>query len=275
MNEDVQIREATLEDIRAFYGKEPPVSVMAWVAVWRGRVACIAGIAFEPYGDVAFSDTVPDLDAPPITIWRTAKRMFDAMTAAGFPLIVPINRHKDKSSRFLESMGLRLSNEDQEGNALYEIRKFDMRKSSIAELEAAPNIHALLDEYAAECALKGLPHPAARAETYKNIEKTGMLHVFAAFLDGLVIGYITVLYSNLPHYEIPIAVSESYFVSKAYRNTGAGLALRRATEKLAEELGSPALLMSALTGSVLAEILEKSHDYEDANRVFIKRFRHV
>lgn len=148
-----------------------------------------------------------------------------------------------------------------------------VKKSSIAELEAQPNIHELLDQYAAECAIEGLPHPAAKAQTYKNIEKSGMLHVWAAFDDDLLIGYITMLASTLPHYEILVAVTESYFVTKDGRKTGAGTKLRNESEALARQLGSPGVIYSCPLGGVLARVLEGEDDCVETNRVFFKRFR--
>lgn len=123
MNADVEIRPATEEDLVKFYGQVPRTSVMAWIALWRGRVVCVAGIAFEQFGNVAFSDVLPEVDAPTITIWRAAKQMFDAMRAKGFPLIVAANRHKDKSDKFLQSVGFEIVREDPEGNILYALKK--------------------------------------------------------------------------------------------------------------------------------------------------------
>ena len=58
--------------------------------------------------------------------------------------------------------------------------------------------------------------------------------------------FATVLKAKLPRYAGPIAVTESFFVAKAHRRTGAGLELLRAGEDKARALGCPGLLVSAL-----------------------------
>lgn len=122
MHPDVVIRRATAEDIGAFYGQAIRPSVKAWVALWKGEVACIAGIAFEENGEVAFSDVKPSIDAPKITIWRTAKALLEEMKAKGLPLIVPLDRRRDKTEKFLMSLGLVWVGGD-DVNPIYGLRK--------------------------------------------------------------------------------------------------------------------------------------------------------
>lgn len=143
-------------------------------------------------------------------------------------------------------------------------------RSSIAALEAAPNIDALLAEYAAESAIAGLPPPAAKVETYRRLEAAGLLHTFTALHDGELAGFITVLASDLPHYGTTVAVSESFFVAQTHRKSGAGLRLLRAAEDKARALGSPGLLVSAPFGGRLFEVLPRV-GYRETNRVFFKK----
>ncbi len=145
-----------------------------------------------------------------------------------------------------------------------------IRNCTISEIEAAPNISELLEEYACESSISGLPHPSAKGEVYKLIESTGALHTIAAFLDDMLIGFVTILASPLPHYGILIAVVESIFVTKAHRKTGAGLKLIREAERYAKSVRSPGLLVSAPYGGDLAEVLP-SIGYVESNRVFFKR----
>lgn len=104
-NPDVEIRRASREDLEAFYGRETRPSCKAWIAFYKGEPACIAGIALERVGPVAFSDVKPDVNAPTITIWRAAKAMLDEMKERKLPLIVGINRLKPNSYKFLCSLG--------------------------------------------------------------------------------------------------------------------------------------------------------------------------
>ena len=142
---------------------------------------------------------------------------------------------------------------------------------TISELENAPNMHELMEEYAAESAIEGLPHPSAKAEIYKRIEESGMLATIGAKIDQELIGFVLVLASVIPHYGVNIATTESFFVSKPYRKTGAGIKLLRAAEEHAKQVGSPGLLISAPFGGTLAEVLPRQ-GYVETNRVFMKRF---
>ena len=145
--------------------------------------------------------------------------------------------------------------------------------SSVAELSAAREFPALAAEYAAESAIDGLPPPSAKMETYRRLESAGMLHAFAAHSDGTLVGFITVLAPVLPHYGVPVAVSESFFVAKAHRGSGAGLKLLRAAETKARALGSPGLLVSAPFAGSLFKVLPRV-GYVETNRVFFKKVAH-
>ena len=50
-----------------------------------------------------------------------------------------------------------------------------IRPSTVAEIEASPAFANLLAEYAAESAIKGMPEPAAKLETYRQLEAAGAL----------------------------------------------------------------------------------------------------
>lgn len=148
-----------------------------------------------------------------------------------------------------------------------------IRPSTVIELEAAPSFPDLLAEYAAESAIEGMPPPAARMETYRALHDAGVLHVLAAWVDGVLAGFITVLAAPLPHYGRIVAVSESFFVARAHRSTGAGLKLLHAAEDKARELGSPGLLVSAPYEGDLFRVLPRI-GYAETNRVFFKKVSH-
>lgn len=145
--------------------------------------------------------------------------------------------------------------------------------STVAKISTAAEFPALAAEYAAESAIDGLPPPAAKMETYRQLERAGMLHAFSARLDDALIGFITVLAPILPHYGVPVAVSESFFVAKTHRGTGAGLRLLRAAEDKARALGSPGLLVSAPFEGALLKVLPRI-GYVETNRVFFKKVAH-
>jgi GNAT superfamily N-acetyltransferase len=146
-----------------------------------------------------------------------------------------------------------------------------IRHCTVAEILQAPNIERITEEYAAESAIKGLPHPIAKMEMYYALETAGALYVIGAFVDGRPIGFISVLSTIMPHYSVCLSVSESFFVLKCARGSGAGLKLLRAAEARAREVGSPGLLVSAPHGGALAEVLPHV-GYRPSNAVFFKGF---
>jgi len=148
-----------------------------------------------------------------------------------------------------------------------------VNKISVAEFEAATNRNALLDAYADELAMDGLPHPKAKMEMYWQLEALTKLHIFGAYLDETLIGIVNVLMAENPHYGVDIAVTESIFVFKEHRKTGAGIKLLRAAEECAQSLGSPGIFVSAKVGSSLAAILEYNDAYVESNRTFFRKFK--
>ena len=132
----------------------------------------------------------------------------------------------------------------------------------------------LLLEYAAESAIKGLPPPSARLATYLTLEKIGSLVTFGAFVNENLLGFITVLSPVLPHYSVPVSVSESFFVAKAHRGTGAGLRLLHTAEKYVENAKSLGLLVSAPVEGSLIEVLPRV-GYTEVSRVFFRGVKNV
>lgn len=147
----------------------------------------------------------------------------------------------------------------------------EIKQITLTQLEKEPNLDALVEEYAAECAIHGLPHPAAKVDMYKTMELTGWLNAFGAYHEDKLIGFAFVIATVVPHYSALIASAESLFVAKAFRNTGAGTRLVRACEANAKAKGSPGILLTAPFGGPLAAMLDVSSAYTEVNRVFYRR----
>jgi GNAT superfamily N-acetyltransferase len=150
----------------------------------------------------------------------------------------------------------------------------DIQQVTISALEAEPNFKDLLAEYAAESAIDGLPPPSAKMEMYKALEKSGALVTWGAYVGGKLVGFITALSTVNPHYGVKITVSESFFVSKEYRKTGAGIKLRRIAEAHTDAIGSVGLLITAPFGSNLAAALPHE-GYRETNRVFFRKSKNA
>lgn len=145
-----------------------------------------------------------------------------------------------------------------------------VRQCTISEIQNAPNIDALTEEYVDESHSFELPTPSAQWDQYKNMESIGLLSAISAFIGNELIGFVTVIISVLPHHGKTIAVTESIFVTKAHRKSGAGLALIRAAESLAKEKGSPCLMVSAPHGGLLEKVMPRI-GYRHCTSAFVRQ----
>lgn len=145
-----------------------------------------------------------------------------------------------------------------------------IRACSVSDIMEDPAFPALIEEYARESAVDGMPSPNAKMETYIPMEVTGMLHPFGAYKGGELVGFISVLTPVLPHYGATVAVGESFFVSAPHRKGGAGLRLLKEVERVAAEQGSPGIFISAPLTGMLVEILPR-RGYTECSRMFFKK----
>lgn len=145
-----------------------------------------------------------------------------------------------------------------------------IQEVSVLDVLAAPEYPALIEEYAREASIEGMPEPRAKIESYAAYAQSGMLHVFGALAGKELVGFITILAPVMPHYSCPGAVTESFFVASAHRAGGPGLRLLAAAEQRAAEVGSPVLQVCAPMGGRLFQLLPKC-GYVETNRVFTKR----
>ena len=145
----------------------------------------------------------------------------------------------------------------------------DIRKVSVDSVLSDPDLISLLTEYGREVSFEAGPKPKPDFERYKVLEKSGSFHVLGCYDGNTLIGFMTILVAVLPHWGRMMGVSESYFVSSAYRKTGAGLALLHKGEIFAKELGAEYFLVSAPVGGRLEEVLPHV-GYDETNRVFLK-----
>lgn len=140
---------------------------------------------------------------------------------------------------------------------------------TVSDLWAHDGFRGLLDEYAEECLIEGMPTPKTRMAPYRQLEEMGLLSVYWAKGEDDLYGFISVLLCVLPHYGIMYAISESFFVSPKYRKSGAGLALLRQAEGKAKAANAPGLLVSAPYEGDLYKVLPH-RGYKETNRIFFK-----
>lgn len=146
----------------------------------------------------------------------------------------------------------------------------DTRVITFSELSADPMWPSLIEGYAEECAMEGLPPVNCQYAIYQQLCDAGALHILGAYHDDELCGFVIMLINVAPHYGVKIAATESFFVALDKRVTGAGLELLRSAERYAEDKGAEGFLVSAPTGGRLEQVLLKSSSYTERNRVFIK-----
>lgn len=147
----------------------------------------------------------------------------------------------------------------------------NITRSTVAEIERAPNLAELLDEYARESAVEGLGDASPQFATYHAMEAAGVMHLFAAYRGDYLIGFLIMIASVLPHFGKLAASTESFFVASAERKTGAGLGLLRHAMAHAEHLGALGFFVSAPVKSRLDYLLP-AIGFRETNRVYFKGF---
>lgn len=146
-----------------------------------------------------------------------------------------------------------------------------IRKCSVKELESNLNFHTLIKEYTEEAKIAELPNPDQTLASYRLLDSMPIFGSYGAFVDDMLIGFVAILTPIIPHYGVALAVTESLFVQKAYRHTGAGLKLLREAELHAKRMFAPGLLVSAPAQGQLAKVLPKM-GFRETNKVFYRGF---
>lgn len=141
--------------------------------------------------------------------------------------------------------------------------------ATVADLMADPDILALIAEYEAEAKSPELPAAQAQWDQYEALEQGGMLDIIAAREGGKLIGFVSLLRANLPHYGGIVSVVESLFVTAGRRRTGAGRALIKAAEAVAAHYATT-VLFTARAGSALEVVLPRL-GYRHSNTVFVRK----
>lgn len=144
-----------------------------------------------------------------------------------------------------------------------------IRPCTVAEVERAGTLPALLAQYGEESRIPEFGEASASFEIYRAMEAAGALHLVGIFAPYLV-GFASLLVYDMPHYQgRRISTMESLFVAQHARGGGTGLRLLRAAEARAKELGAIALMVSAPVGGRLAKVLPRS-GYRQTNEVFMR-----
>lgn len=145
-----------------------------------------------------------------------------------------------------------------------------IKKCTFDEIINHPNFETLASEYENEAKSTFMPPVKLTVDLYRNMEKLGILDVFGVFDEETLIGFAFILFTIIPHYSLKFTISDSLFIAKTHRKTGAGLKLIKAIEEDAKIDISPGILISAPSSGPLAELLPNI-GYTEINRIFFKR----
>ena len=127
----------------------------------------------------------------------------------------------------------------------------------------------LIAEYADECAINGMPRPEPSIELYERLETAGLLHCFGVYAGGCLVGFATIITNVVPHYNRVTAITESVFVSNAYRKSGVGLKLLKAIVEHSRRYKAVGLLISTPAGSRFSKLLARM-GYSLTNEVYFR-----
>ena len=111
----------------------------------------------------------------------------------------------------------------------------------------------ILAEYAKDCLVDGYE---PQEQIYENLDKAGLLYCFGAYIEGELLGFVSIIVGVMPHNGKKMATVESIFVRPRYRQYGAGLQLIIEAGDEAKELGCELIVYSARIGSALDKVLE-------------------
>lgn len=146
----------------------------------------------------------------------------------------------------------------------------EIKPCTVTEIMARTD---LTDKYAEESKAAGMPPYKLQQQTYLAMEKSGALTALGAYENNELVGFVVLLTMIVPHYSVKMTMTESIFVAKYKRNSGAGLKLIRAAEHHAKEHESYGLLITAPCEGQLADVLPKM-GYSHSRSVFLKGLAH-
>jgi GNAT superfamily N-acetyltransferase len=127
----------------------------------------------------------------------------------------------------------------------------------------------LFDAYAKESKNDLVPEHHPSDELYLAMEKENKIKVFGAYDGKELIGFLSVVYTPMPHYNTLSGQVESFFVLKEHRKFGTGQRLLKAAEKQAKLMGCTNLFFSAPVGGDLSKAA-KLFGYTNTSLVFMK-----
>ena len=116
-NPRLEIRPATIDDIKKFYGMDKlPFSAQCLAFFLDGELSGLGGVRFGNGYSIAFSDIRPDIRVSKMTIYRCALEIMKMVDAIKTPVVAIKNENLKSAKRLLESLGFVYERSDEEGD---------------------------------------------------------------------------------------------------------------------------------------------------------------
>jgi GNAT superfamily N-acetyltransferase len=128
-----------------------------------------------------------------------------------------------------------------------------IKTCTVADVITAPNYETLIDAYALESAINGIPDPRPNIDLYRVMETAGLLTVLSAFDADKLVGLLAMNVSIVPQYGLNMGAIVVFYVDDEHRKQGTGLHLVKHAEDIAREKGAAVLLMGAPADGRLAK----------------------
>lgn len=111
---ELTYRQASAEDLIAFYGEKPKTSMRAIVFFQGDKIVAIGGVKRELGRVVAFSEIKPDANLSKMTIGRGARIVMDMIRTYKVPVWAAAERKGDETAKLIKHFGFEHQASDNE-----------------------------------------------------------------------------------------------------------------------------------------------------------------
>ena len=138
---------------------------------------------------------------------------------------------------------------------------------SFRDILDAPNAAFLIHAYSASCIV---PDAEPQRPLYEAMERAGILHGFAAYANGSLIGFASVICSIMPHDGHLVGTMGEMFIDLPYRGTDAEDLLLSALEQTAADAGCRCFVCLARIDSKYSKRLAQREGFHPTQTQFTK-----
>lgn len=104
-------------------------------------------------------------------------------------------------------------------------------------------------------------------DSYLALETQGMLKVFTARVDNILVGYfVTMIFPSFQSKGNTVVANEAIFVTKEYRKSRIGVGLFKFTEKCLKEDGHKTLIVTTTEANPIDNLLQRMGYYKIETR---------